>query len=179
MKIKDFNNYNIYQDGSITRGSKALKGGLDRYGYKLFTLSQQGKRKTVYSHRLVAVNYIANPYNLPVVNHLDGDKQNNLVSNLEWTTVSGNTKHAYKIGSLNQVGENNNASKHNDDLVLFIKEGYDGGNIAAYATFLQLPYSVVYSYIKNIRRVEGSTTIPSGSTPKQVEAHNNEQSLKI
>lgn len=66
-------------------------------GYKSVRLSNQTqKQKKV--HRLVAEAFIPNPMNLPVVNHLDGDKHNNCVSNLEWCTVKENTNHAIKTG---------------------------------------------------------------------------------
>ena len=49
-------------------------------------------------HRLVALNFIDNPNNYPVVNHIDGNKQNNNVTNLEWCTYSYNNKEAYRLG---------------------------------------------------------------------------------
>lgn len=49
-------------------------------------------------HRLVALAYIANPHNKPIVNHIDGNKKNNDKSNLEWVTAQENTRHAVKIG---------------------------------------------------------------------------------
>ena len=74
--------------GAITYGS------LDGHGYFVFTLD--GKRHFV--HRLVAQAFIDQPNGCDIVNHIDEDKTNNKVSNLEWTTKSGNSKHsAYKV----------------------------------------------------------------------------------
>lgn len=69
-------------------------------GYRIVELAKQApKRKLV--HRLVAEAFIPSPMNLPVVNHLDGDKHNNCVSNLEWCTYRQNTLHAIKLGLFN------------------------------------------------------------------------------
>lgn len=50
------------------------------------------------AHRLIALTFLPNPHNLPCVNHKDGDKHNNALSNLEWTTFKDNTYHAYRSG---------------------------------------------------------------------------------
>ena len=57
-----------------------------------------GKIKRKYVHRLVAGTYVPNPCGKPEVNHIDGNKCNNVASNLEWCTKSENHKHAFKLG---------------------------------------------------------------------------------
>lgn len=67
-------------------------------GYMKVGLTINGNMKRCSIHRLVATAFIPNPDNLPIVNHLDGIKNNNNVENLEWTTVSGNALHAHQAG---------------------------------------------------------------------------------
>lgn len=66
-------------------------------GYMIQTLVIDGKSKRIPIHRLVAMVYIENPESKPWVNHKDGNKSNNHVDNLEWTTISENHKHAYDV----------------------------------------------------------------------------------
>ena len=63
--------------------------------YISITLSLNCKRITRFIHRLVAEAFIDNPENKCCVNHIDGDVTNNCVENLEWVTMSENSKHAY------------------------------------------------------------------------------------
>lgn len=70
-------------------------------GYKYVTFFCNGKRENFFVHRLVAEAFIPNPYNLPQVNHIDGNKQNNLASNLEWCTAKENIIHAVNTGLFN------------------------------------------------------------------------------
>lgn len=67
-------------------------------GYKCVALSDNGMTKRFFVHRLVAEAFIPNPNNLPQVNHIDGNKQNNCVSNLEWCTARENIRHAIDTG---------------------------------------------------------------------------------
>lgn len=94
-----------------------------KYWHVIFKVNGNIKHKTV--HRLVAQHFIPNPDNLPVINHLDNNGFNNHVSNLEWTTVKGNTQHAIAIGALKLKGEDNPMAKYDKALVLKIREMYD------------------------------------------------------
>lgn len=94
-KIKDFD-YLVGDQGTI----KNLKGKeicqwVDNVGYKQVKLFKDGKAYYRRVHRLVAEAFTPNPNNLPQVNHIDGDKTNNAMENLEWITNSQNTKHGY------------------------------------------------------------------------------------
>ncbi len=65
-------------------------------GYKVVCLKYNGKSKTISVHRAVATAFIPNPDGKPTVNHVDGNKHNNDVSNLEWATYSENSQHMHK-----------------------------------------------------------------------------------
>jgi hypothetical protein len=88
--------YEVSNYGNVRRfDNKAqLKGGLNSYGYVVFSLSKHGKQYMKKGHRLVAEAFIPNPDNKRDVNHKDGDKTNNFVDNLEWASRSENVFHA-------------------------------------------------------------------------------------
>jgi len=67
-----------------------------RYLQHIFSIN--GRRSNKTTHRLVASAFIPNPQHKPAVNHIDGNKLNNSVTNLEWVTHSENMIHSYKIG---------------------------------------------------------------------------------
>ena len=70
-------------------------------GYKCVQIHTNGQYKWEKVHRLVAETFIPNSNNLPQVNHIDGNKENNKVDNLEWCTHSENIKHAYNNNLIN------------------------------------------------------------------------------
>lgn len=76
---------------------KILKPRLNEWGYEGVSLCKNGKQCDKLVHRLVAEVFIS-PFGGNQVNHIDGNKRNNRVENLEWCTGSGNMKHAYKNG---------------------------------------------------------------------------------
>lgn len=69
---------------------KEMKQQVNENGYLTVTLCKQGKRKVIPVHRLVALAFIPNPNGKPQVNHIDEDKKNNMLSNLEWVTNKEN-----------------------------------------------------------------------------------------
>ena len=85
---------------STARGLKILHPRIGKQGYTRCYIRDMAtnKRKDYRLHRLVAEYFIDNPNNYKVINHIDGNKQNNNVNNLEWCTYSRNTSHAYEIG---------------------------------------------------------------------------------
>lgn len=91
--------------GVYVRKGKVLKQTLNTYGYPVVSIHVPGKmQKVVPVHKLIATTFIKNPNNEPQINHIDGNKKNNCVENLEWCSVKENLRHAYRIG-LNHGGK--------------------------------------------------------------------------
>ena len=91
---------NIFVEGTqiyVYRNEKyhPLSQWVDNVGYYQVVFRQNGKRRYVRVHRLIAETLLPNPNNLPQVNHIDGNKLNNKIENLEWTTNAKNTQHGY------------------------------------------------------------------------------------
>lgn len=98
---------------------RILKPSMDRY-YYMVRLRKNGESKQFKIHRLLALHFIDNPDSKPHINHIDGNKKNNSLSNLEWCTASENMQHAYDNGLKKKMyGRNNGASK----LVLNLESG--------------------------------------------------------
>jgi hypothetical protein len=84
--IKNYETYSITEDGIIIdlRNGKVLNQRDNGTGYKVVTLKNPNGGKVCLVHRLLAINFIENPNNLPEVDHIDRDKTNNNLSNLRW-----------------------------------------------------------------------------------------------
>lgn len=66
--------------------------------YPYLSLCKEGKYINKYLHRILAETFIPNPNNEPCINHIDGNKQNNSLDNLEWCSFSHNNREAHKLG---------------------------------------------------------------------------------
>ena len=96
---------------------------LNKYGYPICTLWRCGKGKTSTIHRLVAISFLENENDKPQVNHIDGNKENNSIDNLEWVTNSENDIHAFEIGlRTTRRGVDCNFTKLTDEIVLSIRD---------------------------------------------------------
>ena len=112
VDIKDYEGlYQISNLGRVkslkrnTAHERILIPRVGRDGYLYVGLCKNGITKTKKIHRLVAENFIENPENKKEVNHIDGNKLNNYIFNLEWCNRSYNLKHAYKLGLTHKTSQ--------------------------------------------------------------------------
>lgn len=115
--------YYLTESGDVYSGkyNRKLSTQLDKDGYVKVCLTSPGKTRHRYSvHRLMMENFYPREDMKDLqVNHIDGNKQNNCISNLEWCTCKENIHHAMKNGLRhNQKGENNNANKYSEEQIL-------------------------------------------------------------
>lgn len=162
--INGYENYEISNYGIIRniRSGKILSQSI-RNNYKRVGLFLKPKQKSFDVHRLVAEHFLPEPspelvlaasktkLKKVLVNHIDGDKTNNRIDNLEWTTYSDNVKHSYFIGrDLSNGEEHYNSKLTNDDVNKIRKMYKDSGGIRGIYTELANYYNVSQTTIKSI-----------------------------
>lgn len=106
-------NYKSKNYYKITTEERILKPSISHCGYKQINLSKNNKAKEKLVHRLVAEAFIENKDNKKCVNHIDGNKQNNRVDNLEWCTHKENSKHSWNNGLQKSYLKGKYGKEHN------------------------------------------------------------------
>ena len=101
ISIPNYPHYSVSDDGRVFSEHKdgfLLASPHKDVEYLQVSLWANNCGTSFYVHRLVAQAFLPNPLNLPEVNHIDGDRTNNTLSNLEWVDRQGNAQHAVRIG---------------------------------------------------------------------------------
>lgn len=138
--------------GGFTR---VMKGRIRRTyisnGYVKIDLTVEGKVYRTSLHRLVALQFIPNPENKSEVNHKDGNKLNNHVSNLEWVTTRENELHAYKTG-LKGTGEKHPNTFFKDEDIIAIRQlASQGISKKVIARLYNTRIDNIYRYVNKTR----------------------------
>ena len=89
------------------RKERIMKNNIDKHGYEQIILTKNYKKNYFSIHRLVALCFIPNHHNLPQVNHIDENKLNNTISNLEWVTAKTNINHGTHNKRMASTHKNN------------------------------------------------------------------------
>lgn len=145
-KIIGYENYEISNFGVI-RTDKAYKKTDKSKIYYSVSLYCKNKSKHFYIHRLVAIHFIPNPLNKPCVNHIDGDKSNNSINNLEWVTAKENNRHAWDIGLKKpNFGESSKINKMPEYKARIIKQAKQDSNGKRYWGLKELCIKLNVSY---------------------------------
>lgn len=127
--------YSVTEDGRVYshKSNKYLSQRIGPVGYMMVNLSIEGKCKTFTVHRLVAKAFLPNPNNLEAVNHIDGNKVNNNVDNLEWVTNSQNAQHAFRTGLISPArGKDTLNGRYTNDEIKEIRRLYNEEHVSQY-----------------------------------------------
>lgn len=145
--------------GSYYAEPRLLTPQVIKFGYLRVGFHTTRGRKNFLVHQLVAKAFIPNPQNKPSVNHLDGDKFNNNVSNLEWCTQQENVRHAWEHGLANGRGSKSLCAKLTEDQVHDIRNncivGKSGASFGHFAKKYGVSYRCVWEayYRKTYRDI--------------------------
>jgi hypothetical protein len=128
--IEHFNNYSINKEGIVinNKTKKQISIYVSSHGYKSVRLWKNNKSKLNYIHRILAQYFIPNILNKTQVNHIDGNRINNNLNNLEWVTPSENMKNASIRGvckNIYQKGENHKYSILKEKDIIHIRLCHD------------------------------------------------------
>lgn len=146
-RVRSLERISMARGFPVRVGGKIVSQWLRKDGYTMVNLSLGGiRQKLALTHRVVAKTFLANPASRPHVNHVDGIRGNNAVSNLEWVTSLENARHAVDVLGHHR-GERSSRAKLTEADVLAIRAARIGG--AKYRELAAI-YSVTLAAIENI-----------------------------
>lgn len=163
--------YEVSNDGTVRniKTNTVLDGSHDSRGYRVVSIWHENKMYTKKIHRLVAIAFIPNPENKPTVNHKDGNKNNNCVSNLEWATHQENIDHAIETGLRNINGVNSVSNIYSEETVHRVCKMLENGNTPKYISEAlgvspnlprRIKYGGKWKEIASKYNIKGSSKIP-------------------
>jgi hypothetical protein len=146
-RVKSLDRIINYSNGLNSKHKgKILTKEKTRDNYNRVTLSLNNKQKRFQVHRLVAKHFLKNINNKPCVNHIDGNKLNNIVENLEWCTYSENEIHSYNF--LSKINSNRKLKIEDVDYILLNYIKGRKGNIRDLAFKFKVDVTTIYNVIK-------------------------------
>ena len=152
--MREFKNtgYYVTSDGNVIgkKGSIIKPNLVKGYGYVTIYQGSRENRKNYSLHRMVADLYIPQPEGKTQVNHINGIKTDNRVSNLEWTSAKENTQHAIKTGLRRDKGENSKNSVLTNQQAKQIRKEYVRGSSTHGQHGLAKKYNTTRGTIYNI-----------------------------
>lgn len=153
-RIKSLDRYIPQRNNSrALRKGKILSQSVIKGGYLRVPLAKNKIHEMCLVHRIVAKAFIPNPQNFKEVNHIDGNKQNNCVNNLEWCSRSENVKHAFDIGlARKRKGELSHRAKFTKSEIEYIRAVYIPRNKQYGARALSRRFNVARTTIERILR---------------------------
>jgi hypothetical protein len=157
-EIKGFEDiYEISNFGNVKRvkTQMLLKPRKHTNNYLRVCLCKDGTRKDFFIHRLVATAFIDNALNKMDVNHIDGNKTNNNVINLEWATRSENQKHAFATG-LNRISEEHKKANaiFNSKQVVDLQTGFFFDSLKEACIVTNRSYTTAKKHIKHNSKIQ-------------------------
>lgn len=145
--INGYTNHTITVDGVVTNSktNKVKAQWIGKNGYLYVDIHEDGKTRKVAVHRLLALQYIPNPDNKRTVNHIDGNKLNNNLSNLEWNTDSENIQHAYD----NNLNYTANKKISNEAYIKILPRFFNGESLTEIVKDYDFSLTTLSTYIED------------------------------
>lgn len=147
-RVKSLDRFiNHYMGGFSLIKGHLLKTRINSRGYVGVVLKKNTIAKSFVVHRLMAIAFIENKFNKPIINHKNGIKTDNRLENLEWSTYSENTKHAFDNNLINNL---KGTSRYNSKLTIDIVKKIRKNELNLKNKDLATLYGVSRSLITNV-----------------------------